>query len=190
MLLGLVAAELLLFLLLRDLRPDMPKAMAAPAFWWKSASFAIIAGIAAVAALISLDPAVTTARRLSGLRLALAVVISVAVLLGWLIDAGSARSEALAARLDPTDGLDCLFNIALLSTPMVLALGLLMRQGAPTRPNRTALAAGLAAAGLGAFIFTFHCNHDDPLYVLVWYGGAVSLIAGAARLLLPRLARW
>ncbi len=65
-----------------------------------------------------------------------------------------------------------------------------MRRGAPTQPTRTAAAAGLAAAGFGAFVFAFHCPHDDPLYVAVWYGGAVLAVTGLARLILPRLTRW
>ena len=187
---GLVVLETLLFLLLRDTRPDMPQAMTTAAFWWKSASLAIVAITAAAAALVSLDPAVTTGRRLSRLWTALAIIAPAALALGWLIDAGASGGTALLARLDWQNGLDCLLNIALLSLPPVLALGVLMRRGAPTRPGRTALAAGLAAAGFGAFIFAFHCDHDDPLYILVWYAGAVALVAGVARLVLPRLTRW
>jgi hypothetical protein len=180
----------LLFIAIRGVRPDMHDAMGAMPFWWKSGSLAIIGGIAATAALISLDPATTTQRRLSRLWWALAVAVPVLLALGWLIDAGAAGRDALIARLAWQDGLDCLLNVGLLSLPPVVALGLLMRHGAPTQPGRTALSAGLAAAGLGAFVFAFHCNHDDPLYVAVWYGGAVAAVAGLARLILPRLTRW
>jgi hypothetical protein len=190
LLFGLGLLEILLFVAIRGMRPDMHEAMGAMPFWWKSGSIAIIGGIAAVAALISLDPATTTARRLSRLWWALALAVPVLLGLGWLLDAGAAGREALLARLDWREGLACLFNVALLSLPPMMALGVLMRRGAPTQPGRTALAAGLAAAGLGAFVFAFHCSHDDPLYVAVWYGGAVAGIAGLARLVLPRLTRW
>jgi hypothetical protein len=187
---GLVLVELLLFVTLRDLRPDMPVAMATPAFWWKSGSFALIAVLAAAAMLISLDPATTTPRRLAGLWRGLALVAPLALALGWLIDAGASGRSALAARLEWRDGVDCLANIALLTLPLVLAFGLLMRRGAPTQPGRTSAAAGLAAAGFGAFVFAFHCPHDDPLYVAVWYGGAVMAVAAITRLVMPRLVRW
>ncbi|MBC7520714.1 MAG: DUF1109 family protein, partial [Sandarakinorhabdus sp.] len=62
---GLDAIEILLFVTLQDLRPDMPVAMATPAFWWKSGSFALIAILSAAAMLTSLDPATTTPRRLA-----------------------------------------------------------------------------------------------------------------------------
>jgi hypothetical protein len=182
--------EILLFIALRGVRPDLHDAMGATPFWWKSGSLAIIVGIAATAALISLDPASTTPRRLSRLWWALALAAPLLLALGWLVDAGASGRAALLARLAWQDGLDCLINITLLSVPPVVALGLMMRHGAPAQPGRTALAAGLAAAGFGAFVFAFHCSHDDPLYVAIWYGGAVAAVAALARLVLPRLTRW
>jgi hypothetical protein len=186
----LVLLEIPLFLLLSDLRPDMPQAMATPAFWWKSGSFAIVAILAVAAMLISLDPSTTTPRRIAGWWRALAGFAPAALALGWLIDAGASGRAALLARLEWRDGLDCLANIALLTLPLVLALGLLMRRGAPTQPGRTSAAAGLAAAAAGAVVFALHCPHDDPLYVAVWYGGAVLGVAAIARAVLPRLVRW
>lgn len=187
---GLVVAEMLIHVLLRGLRPDMPQAMQTPMFWWKAVSLGSIAGLAMAAALLSLDPAVTRAPRLAWLWRGLALVVPLALASGWLIDAGASGAAALLARLDWRDGLDCLANVLLLSLPPLLVLARFVKHGASTRPERSALAAGLAAAGLGAFVFAFHCNHDDPLYVTIWYGGAVLGIAGMARLLLPRLLRW
>jgi hypothetical protein len=186
----LVLLEIPLFLLLSELRPDMPDAMATPAFWWKSGSFAVIAILAGAAMLISLDPATTTPRRVAGWWRGLAGFAPAALALGWLIDAGASGRSALLARLEWRDGLDCLANIALLTLPLVLALGMLMRRGAPTQPARTSAAAGLAAAAAGAVVFALHCPHDDPLYVAVWYGGAVLAVAGIARAVLPRVVRW
>ncbi len=188
LLLGLVAIEIMLFIVLDGVRPDMVQALATPIFWWKSGSLALLAGLAIAAVLVSLDPAMTRNRSLSRLWLGLAV--SLALGLGWLIDAGASDGMTLLARLDWREGLDCLFHIMILSLPLVAALTLIMRRGAATQPGRTALAAGLAAAGLGAFIFAFHCPHDDPLYVMVWYGGGILLIGLTGRLLLPRLSRW
>ncbi len=186
---ALVVVEIPLLIALRGMRPDMPAAMGDMAFWWKAAALAIFAGLSATALLVSLDPAVTNGPRLARLWRALGVVVPVALGLGWLIDA-TTHAPSLAERLDWRQGFDCLISIFLLSLPMIAALVALMRRGAPTRPEQTAMAAGLAAAGSGAFVFGFHCSHDDPLYVAVWYGGAVLGVALLSRWLLPRLVRW
>ncbi len=190
LLIGLVVFEAAGFIAWVGMRPDMPEAVMTMAFWWKAVSLSGFAALSVTAALVSLDPAVTTTRRLAGLRTALALLVPVALALGWLIDAGDAGTATLLARLDWRDGVDCLWRIALLALPLVGVLGLIARRGASTRPAATATAAGLAAAGIGAFVFAFHCPHNDPLYIAVWYGGAVAMIAGLARAVLPGLMRW
>lgn len=187
---GLVLVEVALFIWLGNMRPDMPLAVATPAFWWKAGTMAAFGGLAAAATLISLDPATTAARRIAGVWRGLGLALVLALATGWLIDAGQSGQEALLARLAWREGVDCVRNIGLLTLPLALALVILVRRGAPTQLARTSTAAGLAAAAFGAFVFAFHCPHDDPLYVLVWYGGGLAMITGLSRLLLPRLVRW
>lgn len=187
---AVVVIELVLFVLQHGVRPDMPRAMNDMAFWWKSTSLAVLAGLAAATALVSLDPAVSTARRLSRLWLALAVIVAAALAFGWLIDAGNTGSRGLGDRLEWHEGMECLVAIMVLSLPALVGLAVLMRRGASTRPGRTALAVGLAAACIGAFVFGFRCEHEDPLYLAVWYGGAALALSLLARMVLPRLARW
>lgn len=187
---ALVGLEVALFLGLQGVRPDLHLAMATPVFWWKSGSLAGIGLLATIAALVSLDPAVTTARRLGAVWRGLGLAVAVALALGWLLDAGMSNSSPLWQRLAWRDGIDCLVTVGLLATPIAAILTLLLRRGATVNPERTAIAAGLAAAGCAAFIFAFCCDHDDPLYVAVWYGVAVVGIAGLTRSVLPNLLRW
>lgn len=183
---ALALAELALFLALGWMRDDMPAMLGERAMWWKLVSFAALAMVGGAATVATLDPA-----RRPGPLLRVAVVLAVgAVAAGWLIDAGSAGPGALAARLDWREGLHCLAATTLLSLPPLAALGLLLRRGAPTRPRATALAAGLAASGWGAFVFVFNCPYDDPLYVVVWFSASIALVTLAARLILPPLTRW
>lgn len=181
---GIMAAEMF------GMRPDMPDAMMAPAFLWKAGSLALVAVLGGAAALLSLDPAVTRGRQIRRLWTGLAVLLPLALAAGWLLDAGAAGWAALAARLDWHEGVACVRHVVVTAVPMLLVLTVLIRRGAPTQPERTAAAAGIAAAGLGAVGFVFSCPHDDPLYVAVWYGLAVLMITGLSRLLLPRLIRW
>jgi hypothetical protein len=178
------AVELGLVLVLGLTRPDMSMAMHLPSFWWKLAS--LIALVSGTVAVVSLDP-VRSPRR--GLRWIVAL-IAVCLAIGWILDVSRDGLSALLSRLDWPNGLHCLEKIAILSVPAVIGLGLLMRRGAPTDRGGTALAAGLAAAAWGAFVFVFACPFDDPFYVAVWYSlgcGAVTLFA---RFVLPPLTRW
>jgi hypothetical protein len=182
----LCAVELGLFLVMGMMRPDMPTAMHLPSFWWKLASLGFIGLVSGTVAIMSLDP-VRSPRR--GLRWIVAL-IAVCLASGWLLDASRYGLSTLASRLDWVNGLECLYTIVVLSVPPAIGLGLLMRRAAPTDHAGTALAAGLAAAAWGAFVFAFACRFDDPLYVAVWFSlgcGAVTLLA---RYALPRLTRW
>lgn len=183
---GLAALQVVLVVAVRGMRPDMPIAMAHPSIWWKGGSLAIIALISAVAAVRSFVP---TENARPGLRM-LIPAVAVALGIGWLIDAGSAGFGSVIARLDWKNGLACMMQVVLLSTPAIVLLGLMMRRGAATDPKATALAVGFAAASWGAFVFVFICPHDDPLYTAVWYSISVAAIAGVGREVLPLLTRW
>jgi hypothetical protein len=185
-LLVLCAIELGLFLVMGMVRSDMPMAMHLPSFWWKLASLGLIGLVSGTVAIMSLDP-VRSPRR--GLRWIVAL-ITVCLASGWLLDASRDGFSTLISRLDWVNGLQCLYEMVVLSVPAVIGLGLLMRRGAPTDHAGTALAAGLAAAAWGAFVFVFACPFDDPLYVAVWYSLGCGTVTLFARFTLPRLTRW
>lgn len=183
----IVAIELLLITALGGLRGDLSGAMGRPAFWWKLASFGLLAAVGARTTMSSLHP-VGSPRR--GLRWSF-LLIGAALLVGWALDqAGAGRPGDLAARLVWREGLFCMSAITLLSIPPIVAIALLLRRDAATDRGGTALAAGITGAACGTFLFTWHCPHDDPLYIVVWYGLAAVCVALFARLLLPRLIRW
>jgi len=183
---GLVAVEFGVFLGLGFMRQDMAVAVCAPSFWWKLGSLAVIAAVGTAVAVASFDP-VRSPRR--GLRW-LAAMVAACVCAGWLIDAIQGGGGGLVARLDWTNGVECVAEMVTLSLPVMLALGVLMRRGAPTDRRGSALAAGIAAAAWGALMFVFACPSDDPLYIAVWYLLGCSLVTVIARLVLPRLAAW
>ncbi len=178
--------ELALLLMLGGARPDLMHVMMRPFFWWKLGTMAVLAAIGGATALRSFDP--TLSPRPGLRRATIAIGISLAV--GWLLDATHRSALPLAARMQWYDGLRCMVAMAVLSLPMIAGLGVLMRRSAPTDRTGTALAAGVAGAAWGAFVFVFACPHDDPLYVAIWYFAGCATVALAGRWLLASIARW
>lgn len=186
MLVLLLGLEIALMGMLGAVRLDMPEIAGTASFWWKLASVGALAVLGGGTALLSLDP--TRSPRV-GLRW-MVPAMTVCLAAGWGIDAAHQSWPAVLQRLDWRSGVQCTKEILLLSMPAAVALGLIMRRGAPSDANGSAWAAGLAAAGLGSFAFVFSCPYDDPLYVVFWYGLGCSIVATTARLVLPRLIRW
>ena len=185
-LLAVCGAELSLFFALGAMRPDMQAAIELPAFWWKLCTLAMIALVGACVSISSFDP-VKSPR--TGLRW-LFGIFAFSLTIGWVIDALHSGWTSLAIRLDWQDGLMCVAKMGLLSLPVLIGLGILMRQGAPTDASGTAWASGIAAAAWGAFIFVFTCPYDDPLYIAVWYSAGCGLVTVLARFLLTTFTRW
>ena len=182
----LAVVELAAFLGMGFMRPDMPVAMEAPSFWWKLTSMGLIAVLGAGVAILSADP-VRSPRR--GLRWILVCIVAI-LASGWLIDASGSGLADLVRRLDWSQGLQCVWQMIVLSIPPAIALGVLIRRGAPTDRAGTALAAGLSSAAWGAFVFVFACPSDDPLYIAVWYTVGCSIVTILGRAILIRLSRW
>lgn len=185
LLVALVAVELAAFLALGTMRPDIGTALGRVAFWWKMGGLGLLASMGASVALRSFDPVVSPRR---GLR-RWAVVLVGLLLLGAAIGA-SRGSGDLPARLMWRMGIECVTVMTLLSVLPIVALGLMMRRGAPTDRPASAIAVGLAAAASGAFIFAFHCPSDDPVYIVFWYALGCGLITLVARVVLPLATRW
>ena len=182
--LALGAAELMLFLGLGVMRPDMSH-MAGSPFLWRVGSLGLLAVIACVLAIRSFSP---TAHPRPGLMLASAVAVA-AIVGGAFVTPDGASARALLDRINPTSGILCATWIFALSLPIVALLGALMRRAAPTQPRLSALASGIAAGACGAFVFAFCCPFNDPLYVVVWYSIGCAAVTAVARWCLPRRFR-
>jgi hypothetical protein len=182
MLLALCGGELALFLGLGAMRPDMGMMIGSAYMVWRIGSLAILAGISVTVAVRSFAPPASPRR---GTMLALALA-GLAVIAGAFVGSSADGARSLLDRIAPANGILCAVSIIVLSLPMMAALAILMRRAAPTHPEASALAAGLAAATCGAFIFAFCCPMNDPLYTIVWYFAGCAVVTGAARWFLPR----
>ncbi|MCY1170635.1 Negative regulator of sigma F [compost metagenome] len=185
-LLALATVELVGFLALGTMRPDIGAAIGRAAFWWKMAGLGVLALIGANVALRSFSPVSSPRKGLRRWALALAGIIFV----GVVIDVAGQGLDGLAARLMWRMGVECLTVMTVLSVPPVVACGLMMRRGAPTDLQASAAAVGVAAAAWGAFIFAFHCPSDDPFYIVLWYALSCATITLLTRAILPLTSRW
>jgi hypothetical protein len=178
--------ELAAFLGAGLMRPDMHHAMQMPSFWWRMTSLGVIAISGVTVALMSVDP---TRSPRAGLRW-LAGCVAIIFATGWLIDSMQGGFAELFGRLDWTMGVQCTWKMVALSVPAVIALGILIRRGAPTDRSGTSLAAALGSAAWGAFVFVFACPSDDPLYIAVWYAVGCGIVTVVGRSVLFWLSRW
>jgi hypothetical protein len=183
--LALGATELALFVGLGMMRRDMTHMGHSPYLLWRVGSLAVLAGIACTVAIRSYTP--TTHPR-KGLMLACALAL-IAIMGGMFVEPAGVGGPTLLERLDPVRGIVCAGSIFVLSLPVVVMLGVLMRSAAPTHPELSATASGIAAGTVGALVFAFCCPFNDPLYVVVWYSAGCAAVAGVARWRLPRRFR-
>ncbi len=84
----------------------------------------------------------------------------------------------------------CLISIMAFAVPLMIALMLVLRDGASLHPVLSGAFAGLCAGGFSAFIYATHCNEDSPLFYMVWYSLAILIVTLAGALLGRRLLRW
>lgn len=182
---ALGALELAIFLGMGTMRSDMAQALGHPFMWWKLGSLAVLAAVSFVTALRSFSPTVSPRRGLGWM----AGLVALTAVVGAFVDPGLAEPTTLAGRLSPMHGMGCAVAIIVLSLPMLGMLTMLMRRGASTHAEGSALAVGVAGGSWGALVFSVCCPANDPLYVFIWYSAGCLAIALAARAFLPRYAR-
>jgi hypothetical protein len=84
----------------------------------------------------------------------------------------------------------CLVTIPLTAALPLGALLWLLRRGAPLAPWLSGLAAGLAAGGFAAALYSLYCIEDSPLFWALWYSTAIGITAMVGAVLGHRLLRW
>ncbi|GIX38487.1 MAG: hypothetical protein KatS3mg128_0438 [Silanimonas sp.] len=184
---GLVGlgAALALMLTVLGPRPDLGAAVAAPLFGQKVGALGLLALVGSAVAIRAGLPgraasAIEHARWLAPGWLAIATLLTV------LATPHGARAALFTS---PTI-LVCLTAIPLLSALPAVGFVWALRRAAPTNPRRAARAVGLAAGSLGAFAYAFHCQADQPGYVLLWYGLAIAITVAASEAIASRWLRW
>jgi hypothetical protein len=181
-LLTLAATGIIIWL--NGMRADLSAGTPHPMFLMRS-GILLLLGIASGGALLSMaTPSV--GKHGNGWKIAVAAALIFPAAATVMLFSGQSQSPLLAA----SSGLECLFYSIATGIATAVPMIAWLRRGAPTSPERAGLLTGLAAGGLGAFAYNFHCSYDSVVYIGFWYSLAVASCAILGRLVVPRLIRW
>jgi hypothetical protein len=181
---GFVGSLAIYLLMLRP-RPDIADAMGTMRFKLK---FVDAFAFALPSVLLTLRLARPDARpRAIALWLLAPLMILAAGVAGELM---VTPSNEWMSRLVGHNSMFCLRTIPLLAAPMLAALIVALRAGAPMHPALTGALAGAASAGIAAFLYASHCPDDSPLFVATWYPLATLICMGLGALAGRRFLAW
>ncbi len=93
-------------------------------------------------------------------------------------------------RLIGHNSMFCMRMIPLLAAPLLAALIVALRAGAPLHPGLTGALAGATSAGIAALLYSSHCPDDSPLFVATWYPLATLICMGVGALAGRRFLAW
>jgi hypothetical protein len=84
----------------------------------------------------------------------------------------------------------CFATLLMTSTPLSVAMLIMLRFAAPLRPAMVSAVGGLAIAAMTSFALSLLHNLDATIMILVWNLGMAALIAGMASALGRPLLAW
>lgn len=178
-------ASVLLFLWLVPLRPNLGAAMQSWPFMLKPVEMGILVVASAVAVLRLAKPGAPLGR-----VLAVAAAVPAIMVAALAIELTQVPRAEWLVRLAGTHWYLCVFNMVLLSLPLLAALLFGLRFGAPTRPTLAGAGAGLLAGALAASLYITHCPDDSPIFVAAWFTLAIAIATGIGALVGARMLRW
>ena len=181
---GLAGSVALYFLLLGP-RPDIVAACGTMRFWLK---FVDSAAFALPTLLLTLRLARPDAkpRALALWLLAPFILLAAGVIIELLI---VPQSEWMS-RLMGTTAMHCTITIPMLAAPVLAALIVALRAGAPLHAALTGALAGAASAGVAALVYASSCPGNSPLFVATWYPLATLICMGVGALAGRRFLAW
>lgn len=84
----------------------------------------------------------------------------------------------------------CVVFVPLLALLPLAAFLIALKQAAPDDPGMAGAVAGLAASGIAAAVYAWHCQDDSPLFLATWYGMATVVVTTTGYIAGRRLLRW
>lgn len=184
LLLGTVISIALLLATI-GMRPNMAEAMQSARVMFKIGATLTLA-IAACGLVFRIGrPGVPLKARSLLLILPLVLVIGAIMMEGMMTP-----SDSWMSRMVGNHSRFCIFFIPMLSIAPLIGFMLVLRDGAPESPGLAGAVAGLAAGGVAAAIYAWHCPDDSPFFVATWYTLAISIVTIVGFFVGRRLLRW
>ena len=177
--------SLAIYVLMLGPRPDMAAASETMRFWMKcvdSVAFAL------PTLLLTLRLASPDAKPRSLALWLLAPFVLLTA--GVIVELAIVPQSAWMPRLMGANAMHCTITIPMLAAPVLVALIIALRAGAPLHPSLTGAMAGAAAAGVGALVYASSCPDDLPLFVATWYPLATLICIGVGALVGRRFLAW
>jgi hypothetical protein len=179
------AGSVALYFLLLGPRPDVVAACRSMRFWLKFVdSFAFALPSLLLTLRLARPDAKPTALALW--LIAPFILLGAGVVVELLV---VPQSEWMS-RLMGANAMHCTIMIPMLAAPVLAALILALRAGAPLHPALTGALAGAAAAGVAALVYASSCPDDSPLFVATWYPLATLICIGVGALAGRRFLAW
>jgi hypothetical protein len=179
------AGSVALYFLLLGPRPDVVAACRSMRFWLKFVdSFAFALPSLLLTLRLARPDAKPTALALW--LIAPFILLGAGVVVELLV---VPQSEWMS-RLMGANAMHCTIMIPMLAAPVLAALIVALRAGAPLHPALTGALAGAAAAGVAALVYASSCPDDSPLFVATWYPLATLICMGVGALAGRRFLAW
>lgn len=164
---------------------DMGEAVTSQSYWMKTVyTLALALGGFLLAERLA-RPGVRWTRGLVVAGVGIAGMGALAVL-----QLASTQPDAIGAALLGSTWDKCPWRILALAVPGLLAVLLVMRRFAPTRPALAGAGAGLFAGAIAATVYGLHCGETSAAFTLVWYTGGIAASALLGGLAGWRILRW
>ena len=119
------------------------------------------------------------------------LILPLVLVLGAIMTEGMMTpSDSWMPRMVGNHSRFCVFFIPILSIAPLTGFMLVLRNGAPESPGLAGAVAGLAAGGIAAAIYAWHCPDDSPFFVATWYTLAIAIVTTVGYFAGRRLLRW
>lgn len=179
------ALAIVLYALVLGPRPDLGLRMADPVVLAKTLLPLVLSGLALVLGLRAVRPGAAAG---PVRHVIWAVPAALAGLVVWALIT-TPRGEMLRDWLGHSIPV-CLPAITILSMPILAGLLTALKRGAPTRPARAGMLAGLASAGLATALYSTFCVEDSPLFYATWYTTGILIATAVGGWVGARVLRW